>query len=87
MNQVDRRQREQLLPQELALLRSCGNEIRRTDSEALDLARIRADRNITPTERLFKARWTLRALLKGIARRTWEMLKADAAHLRRRQGL
>ena len=86
MNQVDQRQRDQLLPQELALLKSCGNEIRRTDSEALDLARVRGSPNTTPTARLCKA-WTLRALVKAIARRTRDMLKADAARLRGRQGL
>ena len=68
MNRVDRRQGEQLLAQELALLKSCGNEIRRTDREALDLARVRSARNTTTTERPFKVRWTLRALLKAIAR-------------------
>jgi len=36
MNQIDRRQRDQLLPQEVALLKSCGGEVRKTDHEALD---------------------------------------------------
>ena len=70
MNQVDRRQQEQLSSQELALLKSCGNEIRKTDYEALDLARLRSARNTTPTERLFNARRTLRALLRAMATRT-----------------
>jgi hypothetical protein len=68
MNRVDRRQGEQLLAQELALLKSCGGEIRRTDYEAVDLARVRGARNTTPTERLFKVRWTLRTLLKALER-------------------
>ena len=86
LNQVDRRQCKQLLHQELALLKSCGNEIRKTDCEALDLARDRSVHNPTPPERLFTARWTFRAL-KAIARRTWDMLKAEARHLRRRSGI
>jgi hypothetical protein len=49
MSQVDRRQRVQLLSEELALLKSCGSAIRRTDCEALALAlvpegRVRMDR-------------------------------------------
>ena len=76
MNQLDRRQAEQLLPLELALLKSCGSAIRRSDCEALALARVRGIRNTTSTDRLFKARWTLCALLRGMARRTWDLLKA-----------
>ena len=72
MSQVDRRQREQLLSQEVALLKSCGSEIRKTDYEALGLARVRGVRDTTPTERFFKVRWALRTLVKAIARRTWD---------------
>ena len=68
MKQVNRRKGEQLHPQEVALLKSCGSEIRKTDYEAFDLARVRSARNSKPTERLFKVRWTLRTLLKAIAR-------------------
>jgi hypothetical protein len=53
----------------------------------VDLARVRGLRNTTPTERFFKGQWKLRAVLRAIAGRTWDMLKADAAHMRRRPGL
>lgn len=86
LNQVDRRQCEQLLPQEVALLKSCGNEIRKTDYEALDLARARGVRNTTPTERPFDGRSTFRAL-KTIARGMWDRLQTAACHLSRRSGL
>ena len=77
MNQVDRRQREQLLPEELALLKSCGSEIRQTDHEALALARIKG--NTTSAERFFKVRRTMRLLSDSIASRTWGLLKAHHA--------
>ena len=84
MNQVERRQREQLLAEELALLRSCGGEIRRTDREALALARIRGVGNLTSVERICKA---VRTLSKSIVRRTRGLIKADVPHGRRRLGL
>ena len=77
MNQFERRQREQLLAEELALLKSCGGEIRRTDRGALALARIRGVGNTTSAERICKA---VRTLSKSIARRTRDLFKADAAH-------
>ena len=70
MKRFDRRQREQLLPQELALLKTCGNEIRKTDFLASDLARLRSGRNTTSSERFFKLPRTLRTLVKVIARWT-----------------
>lgn len=79
MNRVDRRQGEQLLSQELALLKSCGSEIRKTDYEALSLARLRSARHTTPTERFFKVRWTLRTAVKAIARWTADLRKPNAA--------
>lgn len=39
MNQVDRRQQEQLLSEELALLKTCGGEIRKSDYRARERAR------------------------------------------------
>ena len=87
MNQVDRRQREQLLPEELALLKSCGNEIRKTDQEALTLVRTRGVGNTTSAERFFKVRSTILNLSKSIARRARDLLNADATHVRRRPGL
>ena len=54
MNQVDRREREQLFPEELALLKSCGSEIRKTDRGALALARTRGVGNTTSANRIFK---------------------------------
>ena len=80
MNQVNRRQRKQLLPQELALLKSCGSEIRKTDYDALALAHDMRVRNTTSPGRLFKVHKALRALMKAIARWTRDMLKGDAAH-------
>ena len=71
MNQVDRREREQLFPEELALLKSCGSEIRQTDREALALARTKG--NTTSAERFFKVRRTMRLLSESIARRTWAL--------------
>jgi hypothetical protein len=68
MAQINRRKSEQLLPQEVALLKSCGSEIRKTDYEAFDLARVMSVRNTTSTERSFTVRWRLRTLLKAIAR-------------------
>ena len=73
MNQVDRRRREQLLPAELALLKSCGSDIRKTDREALALARGKCVGNTTSRERFFKA---VRHLF---ARRTWGRLIVDLA--------
>ena len=67
MKRFDRRQREQLLPQELALLKTCGSEIRKTDFLASDLARLRSSRNTTSPDRFFKVHSTLRMLLKAIA--------------------
>jgi hypothetical protein len=89
MNQVDRRRREQLLPEELALLKSCGGEIRKTDREAMKLVRARCGLAVGKTtsgQRVFKAHWTLTGFIKGLARKTWLMLKADAPHLSRRHG-
>ena len=74
MNQVDRRQREQLCAEELALLKSCGSAIRKTDQEALALARIKGVGNLTSADRIFKAVRTL------IARRNRGVNKADLAH-------
>ena len=86
MNQVDRRQREQLRPEELALLRTCGSEIRKTDHEAIALARTRHVSNTTSPARFFKRRWAFR-VIKSIATRSWNLIKADVAHARRRPGL
>jgi hypothetical protein len=83
MSQVDRRQRVQLLSEELALLKSCGSAIRRTDSEALALARSRCVGNTTLAERFCKA---FRSLLTSTVRRSRDMFKADVAHGRRRLG-
>ena len=77
MNQVDRRQREQLLSEELALLKSCGSEIRQTDQGALALARIKG--NTTSAERFFKVRRTRRLHSDSIVSRTWDLLKAHHA--------
>jgi hypothetical protein len=85
--EIERRQREQLLREEVALLKSCGGEIRKTDYEAADLARLRGLRNTAPPERVFKDRWVLRALLRAMTRQTRGMPKVDAARLRRRPGL
>ena len=87
MNQVDRRPRERLRPEELALLKTCGSEIRKTDQEALDMALSKGVRSTRSTQRFFKVRWTISVLSKSLARRTWELLKADEAYVRRRLGL
>ena len=79
MNQFERRQREQLLAEELALLKSCGGEIRRTDRGALALARIRGVGNTTSAERFFKVRRTRRLHSDSIVSRTWDLLKAHHA--------
>ena len=84
MNHFERRQREQLIAEELALLKSCGGEIRRTDRGALALARIRGVGNTTSAERICKA---VRTLSKSIPRRTWDLFKADVAHGRRGLGI
>ena len=84
MSQVDRRQRVQLLSEELALLKSCGSEIRRTDYAALALARSRGVGNTTSAEGFCKA---VRSLSKSMARRTQAMFEADIANGRRRLGL
>jgi hypothetical protein len=84
MSQVDRRQRVQLLSEELALLKSCGSPIRRTDCEALALARSKGVGNTTLAERFCKA---VRGLSKSMARRTRAMFEADIANGRRRLGL
>ena len=68
--------------EELALLKSCGSEIRQTDHEALALARIKG--NTTSAERICKA---VRTLSKSIARRTRDLFKADVAHGRRGLGI
>ena len=70
--------------EELALLYTCGSEIRKTDREALALARIRGVGNTTSAERFCKA---LRTFSKSIATRTRDLIKADVAHGRRRLGL
>ena len=84
MNQVDRRQREQLRPEELALLQTCGSEIRKTDHEAVALARTRHVSNPTSPARFFKRPC---AFIQSIATRSWNLIRADVAHARRRPGL
>ena len=95
MNQVERRQREQLRPEELALLKTCGGEIRKGDHRALELARSSATeclpveslgKKTIPSQRFCKAHGSV-AVLKAIARRTWALIKAVAAQFRRRPGL
>ena len=68
MNQVERRQREQLHPEEVALLMTCGGKIRKGDHQALALARSNAsrptthvpleprDREVSSSDHLCKAR-------------------------------
>ena len=94
MNQVERRQREQLRPEELALLKTCGGEIRKGDHRGLELARSSATECLPvspsaktiPSQRFCKAHGSV-AVLKAIARRTWALIKAVAAEFRRRPGL
>jgi len=89
MHPVERRRREQLTPAELALLKTCGGEIRRSDHRALALARSSA-----PSERFAARTSTPRAIsvakvlvvFEAVLRRTSDMIKADLAHFRRRPG-
>ena len=98
MNQVERRQREELLPGELALLKTCGGEIRKGDRHALEMART-STRDATqrpldetyPAETrrswgTFKARERTIAVLKAMGRRMADLFKVDSAQLRRRPG-
>ena len=85
MNQVDRRHCAQLRVEELALLYTCGSEIRKTDHEAVALARTRHVSNTTSPARFFK-RGIFR-VIQSIAMRSWNLIKADVAHARRRPGL
>ena len=92
MHQVERRRREQLTPAELALLKTCGGEIRRSDRQALELAR-----SSVPIERLAVRGYgwkvislardcKMPAVFKAVVRRTSDLIKADLAQLRRRLG-
>jgi hypothetical protein len=92
MHQVERRRREQLTPAELALLKTCGGEIRRSDHRAAELAR-----SSSPAERLavqsctrsaisFARDRRMLAVFNAIVRRTSDLIKADLAQLRRRLG-
>jgi hypothetical protein len=95
MIQVDRRSAIQLRPEELALLKSCGAEIRKGDYRALELARSKrcpqsGRYDVQQGASLWyrsRAAEALRSLLKTAIERTRLMVKADANYLRRRADL
>jgi len=95
MIQVDRRSAIQLRPEELALLKSCGAEIRKGDYRALELARSKGSPQSGSSDVQLgagfsyrnRAAKTLCSLLKKAIERTRLMVKADANYLRRRADL
>ena len=92
MHQVERRRCEELTPSELALLKTCGGEIRRSDHRARELARSRAPtehgavQGYGPRVMSVLRDWKLPAVFKVVIGRTWALIKADAAQFRRRPG-
>ena len=92
MIQVDRRWANELRPEELALLKSCGGQIRKSDYRALELARtMGCPATVEPpyvqrgssSYYRYRAIETLRWLLKSAIERTRLMVKADADYFRR----